>query len=455
MSFGFSILKKKAGVRIGPWCAGLALGFLILQPPQVAWASSDLGANNGSGSCLLDDRISNIHTSASGPAGSIDSMAGTSLASLVSSWGKSREECKNRNYLAQKECLEACSGKAQGQLGSANNIGSMMDVIGGVFNQTCQQQQQASDEMKKGYEAYSQACKSTQTACNQACESAKKLASEILSAAQAAPAACSAKGLDCSGLVQQLVQLVQQDDQKSPEFVAGKIDQCSRDFSNRLAGAGEVLKGLMGMLSAGKKCEDESKGSETAGNEKTCAELTYEEKMLREDCICEVSPNSAGCRSGDNTAGTEFGQSESGDPINGDSSGGGRGRTPTSQTNMTLPTGGSSGTASAAGAAGYAGATGGTGAATGASRDREADKESKLNADILSGEGGGGGGGGGFGWSGSGSSEADAKAGRSGALRASSSIRKDPTMTGAGGSDNWKKVKTRYFENRPTFLDEK
>lgn len=434
--------------------ARLVFGFPILFAASLALADgggSEQPANNGSGSCSLNDSLANLHEQAQQGAQTISS-AGGQAPKDIAAWGQKREECKNKNYDAQKECLEACSKGAQQGLGGAKAISGLMNIVSGLTNKTCGQQQQAADQMKDGYQSYTAACKATQSACNVACAEAEKLAKQIMSdLGKACSGATNPTG--CQGGATQIQQAVQKDSGKEPQFVAGKTDQCKRDFSNRLAGAAEVLQGIGQMLSQGKQCDDETVADDNTV--KTCAELTEAERMQRQDCICQISSFNPGCENAGGSSGSPtFGGSEFESP------------TPTASNNveastpkadpLLFPSSGSGGS-SGAGAAGlYAGAAGGMpGGMNAASADKEGEEKKKQDANIFAGEGGGGGGGGSWGFGSGSGSEAGGKGTGSGSgMRGLAGKPADPTLTGAGGRDNWQKVKVRYSDNRPTFLDE-
>lgn len=437
--------------------ARLVFGFPLLFAASIAWAEGGGGsdaANNGSGSCSLNDELKDLPTEAQAPAGQIAAQGGQPVTAELQSWGEKRTQCKNKNYDAQKECLEACSKNAQKGLGGAKAISGLMNIISGLTNKTCGQQQQAANQMKDGYEGYSAACKATQSACNTSCGDAENAARALL---QKAGSACQGvtdpgKQAACTAAAKQLVALVQQDAGKEAKLVGGKVDQCKRDFSNRLAGAAEVLQGIGQMLSQGQQCEEESVAD--TGATKSCSELSEAERMQRQDCICEISSFNPGCENaGGSSNSPTFGGSEF-STSNPDVSSNVEASTPKADPNL-FPNSGS-GAGGGAGAAGmYAGGSGGApGAMAASSADKEEDKK-KQDANIFGGEGGGGGGGGSWGFGSASSADANGKGSGAGAgMRGLAGKPADPTLTGAGGRDNWQKVKLRYSDNRPTFLDE-
>ncbi|MBX3041236.1 MAG: hypothetical protein KF789_11075, partial [Bdellovibrionaceae bacterium] len=357
------------------------------------------------------------------------------------------------NYDAQKECLEACSKNAQKGLGAAKAISGLMNIVSGLTNKTCGQQQQAANQMKDGYQGYSASCKATQAACNTSCGDAENAARALLQKAGSACAGVTDPGKQaaCTAAAQAVVQIVKQDAGKTAKLVGGKTDQCKRDFSNRLAGAAEVLEGIGKMLSQGQQCEDESVAD--SGTTKSCSELSETERRQRQDCICEISSFNPGCENASGSSespvfgGSDFSSPPPSASTNVEAS------NPNADPNL-FPSSGSGG-AGAAGAGMLAGGAGGAqGMSAAGSGDKEEEKK-KLDANILAGEGGGGGGGGSWGFGSASAADANGKGSGSGTgMRGLAGKPADPTLTGAGGRDNWQKVRMRYSDNRPTFLDE-
>lgn len=403
-------------------------------------------SGTGSGSCSVDDRLVNLAEQASGQVNSLGSGA-ASIGPALQAWEKKRQTCKESNSKAQNECFEACSASAQKGLKGSQALGSLMNVVVGVVTQTCGLQQQAANEAKTGYEAYSASCKSAKEQCSSACAEADKMAKDLLNQLRTICKPGDPSG--CGAAANAIGNLVNQDLQNTSPYVAAKKAQCDKQFSNLLKGASDVLANLGGMMLAGKICSQDSNAASTAT--KACSELSQEEKMQRQDCICEISSFNPGCenaKESDEASTPSF----SGSTFSADA--GEASKNAETGTANALSFGGpDAGSVSSGSAGGFSPGAGGAGSRGTSSANSDA-KKGRFNANIFEGESGGGGGGG---WSGFGSSgsESSARAARAGVgIRGLAAERKDPSFTGGGGRDNFQKIKTRYIDNSPTYLPE-
>jgi hypothetical protein len=333
-------------------------------------------------------------------------------------------------------------------------------------NTTANHQAQMAAGLQNSMNATKAACTSTKSDCETKCKSASEAGSKLSSTASQAVSQCqqkySAPGQEalkakCQTAATNIQQAVQKDNAESPKgpTVAGKAGQCKGELSNNLADILKMLADLLNMLMQAQKT-----GDETAATMDPVASASVDcslpENQQKQDCICKRDPRTPGCPNNLTKAGDGAGFSSlSGDAVNLPVTNGNPAATLPSE-GPVLP--GMAGGMDAGGGQGMLGAgmggMGGGGSPGGKDDKAAGPAGSGLKADVYSGDGMGGSGGGGGSWASSSDTRGGARKPTAAGARGASGLNPSKYVTGPGGRTNWEKVKIRYGENRPTFLNE-
>jgi hypothetical protein len=385
--------------------------------------------------------------------------------------------CSTRESTTEMICRE----KTNPELTSAIPIvqGIMTSITGSM--DACSKFAKAMDLMNKALVAYQAACTTTKMLCENSCGTARQILQQakasITESSSAALAAINKQILDAVAdgvpdtkaaadrdrLDQEtkiLVDGIGQDlNAATSDSVANNATTCS-NFKNQITSSVVGVVGVLRSLGQANKCSDEQAATANPYATPTPLDCTLAANKPLPECICKAAPRTAGCSSGlDSQATARSADALGAASIGSASAGSAAAPTITAGTGdtMAVPPGSESAASTGPGApvsggsamdGGSAGNSGGPGGA--AQRGG-----SRLNPNILSGEGGGGGGGGG-GWGGH-ASGAD-----SGLRKYLPGGEKDPTamagavkpkdVTSPDGKSNWQKVRDRYMDNKPTFL---
>lgn len=439
------------------------IGTRFLKAAVLAFAMTLPGVSFAQGTCNPDSSLSSVSAGSAHAA----TLEGSSSGAF-SKWEQARESCKSANVSAQTQCTEACSPHAQSGITAANGIsGGASGDTGG--KEAADRNVAGSQALQGAFNSAKAACTSTKDTCDSSCKSAVSAGKAFEAAAKADNAACQAKYgamvppntgkmTACSKAYAEIQRMVAEDNKESAKgpTVGGKVGQCKQELSNNLA---DMLKMLTELLNA--IMQAMNKGEEYAATEDPVVAATLdcskEENKKTQKCICEADPRTYGCpnnlaKAGEGDAFASLAGNDVTLPMNQTDAG-----ATLPNTDMpSFPSGvGDSGAAAAGMLGGGMGGMGGGGAGGSKDAEKAGAAGSGLKADIYSGEGGGGGGGAG-GWA-SGSS-ADGGRGRRGtasaAGRGAAGVAPPKYVTGSGGRTNFEKVKIRYGENRPTFLNE-
>ncbi|MBX2988236.1 MAG: hypothetical protein KF802_10090 [Bdellovibrionaceae bacterium] len=419
-----------------------------------AGAQTGTTSNTLNQSCLANSNLdSGPVVAAESAAQAISSAGGASLTSEISAWKNKRETCKDRNYTAQQQCYEACSKHAQGAQSGAGAIGSMINILTGLTNQTCNQQGDAAQTLQNGYQNYTAACKTAQSACNESCGKEVEETKKAIEAKLKTACASAKNASSCAAQVTALQNALKMDDKTDSAYIAGKKQQCEKEFSSMMNNAAQLLGELGKMLAGAKKCdEDSDSSSDDAATADATLDCSVEpNRSSNKTCICQWDPRRSGCENAEDFQSADkssFGSDPSETALKSATD------SVSNQNNAEniFPTSAADGAGGAGVGGGYVG--GNSGAAGGTSSNAEKGKEKKgLSANVLSGEeSGGGGGGGGWSFNSAGAGAENGKRTVSGGLAPNAAGGQfSNQVTGPGGRDNFLKVKTRYVENQPTF----
>lgn len=345
--------------------------------------------------------------------------------------------CGSRIDLATKACLSSLSphiSTAAAVAGGLLTLSSTMST-----SDACKEKGKTLDKVNQLLALYNTACGAAILACKSACTKA---------AADVTPfTLCSTCGTTFSA------------------DITNAMKVCE-GFNLNLAAGGAAIFAIIQQSNVAKQCEKDTTVVCAPGDTRpACAQVNAAQldcslaaNAQKPECICQRSPNQAGCPGGGlggGTGGVGSLQSNSSASAAGsglgnlDIEGGFESKAPDVRgANGTGSGGGSNGSDSGSGADGGAAAT----------KPTEAAK--RMNTNILGGSDGGGGGGGGR--RGSASSDDSFRSSSLGAFLPGGA--KDPNrgvasggaaaagISGAGGKSNWQKVNERYIDNRSEFL---
>lgn len=352
--------------------------------------------------------------------------------------------CHQRMNAAGESCLESTSPAIQTAVATVNMILTSIDVVN--INNSCSKFAKAMQVAKVGMTTFTVQCSGFKIACQSACAASEKKVVERIKE-------CTASGQSeafCSEL------------HLGQKTFAIKANSVCGGYDKALATAVASAATAWQRSAMGKAC-----AAQTAAVKPV--DCTIAANATNVTCICQKDPRATGCpgaASGSTVSATTPTQITNGgtDGAVADTDGnlqltrdlGANSKiTPGTATSSNSP-----GTGTGVAVSGDGGASGGVGSSASAkSADGSKGNTKGLNANILSGDFGGGGGGSRGGGSG-------VEAGASNAYRAfMPGGAKDPSnsrgtasaaaasgVTGAGGADNWQKVRSRYIDTKGTLL---
>jgi hypothetical protein len=386
--------------------------------------------------------------------------------------------CSTRESTTEMICREKTNPELTAAIPVVQGI---MTSISGSMD-ACSKFAKAMDIMNKALVAYQAACTTTKMLCENSCGTAKQILQQakdsitessttavnainkqILDAVAEGGVNTAALTADRNRLDQEtkvLIDGIGQDlNAATSDSVANNAITCS-NFKNQITSSVVGIVGVLRSLGQANKCSDEQAATANPYATPTPLDCTLAANKPLPECICKAAPRTAGCSTGLDSQATARSADALGAASIGSASAGSAAAptiTAGSGATMAVPPGSESAASTGPGApvsggsamdGGSAGNSGGPGGA--AQRGG-----SRLNPNILSGEGGGGGGGGGS-WGGH-ASGAD-----SGLRKYLPGGEKDPTamagavkpkdVTSPDGKSNWQKVRDRYMDNKPTFL---
>jgi hypothetical protein len=356
-------------------------------------------------------------------------------------------------------------------------IQALMTGIAGVKD-ACSKFAKATELLNKAILAYQATCATVKALCQSSCSKAqedmKRVGANlpniidsgvdrINQSAAAANAAAPGSGANLITVAEALAKTkdpiaekVKTEMGNASDTISSNLQTCS-GFDKQLASAAIGIISIVKSMGESNQCNKAT----TVPTPTPAVNCALPENKTLTLCICQTNERAVGCGSGLNTSANAKNANPmaptslmSASTVSGKEPalpGGNAGEEPIAGSDS-KGTGSGGGTGAPAG--GGAGMdAGGLGASAPATANQKAG--SRLNSNILAGEGGGGGGGGG--WGGGEESSTDP------ALRKYlPGGEKDPKgvagqasikqVTSEGGKSNWEKVRERYRENKPTLL---
>lgn len=383
----------------------------------------------------------------------VDPSIASGITSLESAWN----ECVGKNHEAQNACLEGCSKELQTGVDTANKSAQAINTAGGASNQTCNQFGDIMRGLQGAFTLFSGACAMTKKSCDSSCGNSVSVLKQLKEAISTGATRCGvsapcksayAKAATKAGLLG----LIEKELGSASGYRSQQANatQCDKDFAQRLAGAGTSMAALLGSMMAAKGCNQQTAAAAAAGT--GAIDCTLPENQSQMTCVCQREPRTPGCNNNlsEQQQAQNFGTNDSKAK---DSA------TATPTTDAVDPrspastAGGSSGDAGMG--SGYAGSGAGGNGGVNNKDGAQANTRTIPNSNVLGGVDSGSGGASGFSFSSSSKSAMrDFLPGHSRDPRAISGQYSIPDVTGAGGRNNWDKVRERYKDNRGSLIND-
>lgn len=362
--------------------------------------------------------------------------------------------CNSRLQAAGNSCLESKSPLILESVNTLNGILATIDAAN--VTDSCSKFSQAMQVAKMGMTAFTVQCSGFKIACQSACSTSQKKIADRIKECMNSKASASV-GMDAHVIEFQCNNLY-----KDQLDFADKANSVCSSYAKTLATSVASVVTAWQRSTMGKTCADRTAAAQPID----CTIAANAENVT---CICQKDPRATGC------PGASTGSTVSATAPTQITNGGTDGAVADTDGNLqltrdlganskitpgTATSSNSPGTGTGVAVSGDGGSSGGIGSsAPSKSADGSKGNAKGLNANILSGDFGGGGGGSRGGGSG-------VEAGASNAYRAfMPGGAKDPSnsrgtasaaaasgVTGAGGADNWQKVRSRYIDTKGTLL---
>lgn len=371
----------------------------------------------------------------------------------LNEYGETRVTCASREKTTEFICRENTNPAIVEALPV---IQAIMTGVAGAKD-ACSSFAKATDVLNKALVAYQVACAATKTMCQNSCGNAQKnlisARDRISSIVDSAP-----NNLEAKREVVKLKSLIDKELGGDVQSVASNMKNCT-GFNRQIASAMIGAVGVVKSMGQANKCKDALTVPTPTPIVSGTPDCNLPTNAHLTTCICQKNERAVGCGTGlDNPANLRHFEIPNG-PTDLQSSSTGKNADPTIPSGGTDPfagtgaKGGDSGGAGAPTGGGGSGIDGGGGAGGGPEAPAQRGS-SRLNANILGGEGGGGSGGGGGYWGGDEGNPALRKYLPGGekdptAMAGKAAIRQ---ITSQGGKSNWEKVRESYIKNKPTLL---